>query len=106
MPIWSSLAACFTSVLMMRSGAASGSNRSAGGARATRNEEDRPCGPPMVRPASQACSLAVPPEPPNADRPPRTLREPLHAPVVREVLLRRRHGDHRRDGGELEIIEL
>src|SRR3954470_24261336 len=36
----------------------------------------------------------------------RVLLEPFHAPVVREVLLRRRHRDHRRDGGELEIIEL
>src|SRR4051794_19233569 len=37
---------------------------------------------------------------------PRVLREPFHSPVVREVLFRRRHCDHRADGGELEIIEL
>src|SRR6476619_902473 len=34
------------------------------------------------------------------------LRESFHAFVVRDVLFRRRHRDHRRDGGELEIVEL
>src|SRR5215204_497742 len=36
----------------------------------------------------------------------RALRESFRAPVVCDVLLWRRHGDYRRDGGELEIIEL
>src|SRR3954470_13302329 len=34
------------------------------------------------------------------------LFEPSHALVVRDVLLRRRHRDDLRDGGELEIVEL
>src|SRR5262249_49474333 len=37
---------------------------------------------------------------------PEPLRESSHALVVRDVLLRRRHPAHLRDGGELEIIEL
>src|SRR5262245_16268352 len=34
------------------------------------------------------------------------LRQSFHALVVRDVLLRRRHRDHLRNGSELEIIEL
>src|SRR5678815_3400850 len=34
------------------------------------------------------------------------LPESFHPLVVRDVLVRRRHGDYRRDGSELELIEL